>query len=233
MSGILYNQVMCEFEVFHTFDTDLPSDHGDYQHDSVKKQEYDLSGFKRISPTPKFTLSYLYVSPESAEPHFTRSVSKGGTGDGYNAFLQTHFHGNNGDDEVNSEYRQKSYDEDDDADDDVEVNSEYRETNDDGDDDNDDEVNSSYQHAPEVVEENDDHHHSYNGNDGNGFDRIQSSPQKKTKHSAKNCKIIVKGEAMCKLCKDPVSGAHSESCSFSSSPPEHKYAYIKKEKYIS
>lgn len=238
--------------MFHTSsDTDLASDpayqyHDDYQQDSGKSKEYDLSGYKRISPTPKFTLSHLYISPENAEPYFTRSVSKGsggGYGDGYSAFIEKHFQDNdddydhskvnenyrqNDDDEeveVNSEYKQRH--DSSDGDDDEEVNANYQQNNDD-DNDNHEEVKSNYHHAPKVeVVESDRHYY------GVGFDRIQSLPQKESTEHVKNCKIIVKGKAMCKLCKDPISGAHSESCSFSSAQPEHKYAFIKKEKYVS
>lgn len=251
MSGILYNQVMCDYQVFHTsddtgFTTDPVYNHhnDDYHQDNAKSKEFDLSGYKRISPIPKFTQSHLYISPENAEPHFTRSVpeSKGGYGDGYSAFIQKHFQ-DDGDDDVNSNYRQKSDDDDEDvevnsnyrqrndaSDDDDEVNSNYRQNDDDDDDDDNEEVKSNYQYAPKIeVEENNRHYY------GVGFDRIQSLPQTESKQhvNVKNCKIIAKGKAMCKLCKDPVSGAHSESCSFSSAPPEHKYAFIKKEKYIS
>lgn len=236
MSTILYNQVLCssDYVVFHTPDTGSTSDpayyhHEDYNQDAAKQKQFDLSGFKRISPTPKFTLSHLYISPENAEPHFTRSVSKSNNGydGGYSAFLQNNF--DKFDDEVNSKYRQNNYDDDEDEG----MNSEYRQKNYDDDEDEEDE-NSKYRHAPKDVEENE--HHYYNAYSGDELDRIQSLSQKEEvepKQSSKNCKIIVKGKAMCRLCKDPVSGAHSESCSFSSAPPEKKYAYIKKEKYIS
>lgn len=231
MSSILCSHVMClsDYEVVHT-SSELTSDpvyhHDDYQEDSAKQKEFDLSGFKRISPTPKFTLSHLYISPENAEPHFTRSVSKSnGYNDGYSAFVENNFQENDHDEEVNSKYRENNYD-----DDEEEVNSKFRQQNSDGDYD-DEEVNSRYRHVPEDVEGNE--HHSYNGDE---LDRIKSLPQKNEAESiqnSKNCKVIVKGKAMCTLCTDPVSGAHSESCSFSSAAPEMKYAYIEKEKYIS
>lgn len=228
---------MCssDYVVFHNSDTGSTTDpayhhhHEDYNQGDGKQNQYDLSGFKRISPTPKFTLSHSYISPENAEPHFTRSVSpsKNGYSDGYSAFLQNNFEGNDDDDgNDNSKYQQKNYDDDEDE----EVNSEYRQKNYDF-GDKDEEVNSKYRHAPKDAEDN-----GYHYDNGHEFDRIQSLSQKEEaepKQSSKNCKIIVKGKAMCRLCKDPVSGAHSESCSFSSSPPEKKYAYIKKEKYIS
>lgn len=229
---------MCssDYAVVHTSGSESTPDfadhhHENYNHEGAEQKEFDLSGFKRISPTPKFTLSHLYISPEDAEPHFTRSVSesKNGYSDGYSAFLQKNFE-NIGDDDdfVNSKYRQKN------VDDDVEdVNSGYRQTN--YDDDDEEVVNSKYRQAPKDFEENERHYFNVYQS-GDEFDRIQSLSQKKEAeptHSAKDCKIIVKGKAMCRLCKDPVSGAHSESCSFSSAPPEQKYAYIKKEKYIS
>lgn len=214
---------MCSsgYEVFHTSETGLTSDpvyhhHDDYIEESAKQKEFDLSGFKRISPTPKFTLSHLYISPEDAEPHFTRSVSqsKNGYGDGYSAFIQNNFQNNDNDEEVNVKYPQKNY---------------Y-----DGDDGDDEQVNSKYRHVPkDDGEENEHYYNTYNSDE---LDRTQSLPQKdetETKHNIKFCKIIVKDKAMCRLCKDPVSGAHSESCSFSSVPPEKKYAYIKKEEYNS
>lgn len=221
------------YEVFHTSSgpTSNPVYHyDDYHEDNAKQKEFDLSGFKRVSPTPKFTLSHLYISPESAEPYFTRSVSKsnGGHNDDYVAFLQNNFQ-ENGDDEpeaVNSKYRQN--DNEDDDDEDEEVNSKYRQKN------SDEEVKSKYRHVPKNVEGNEHHYyHSYNGDE---LDRIKSLPQKneaESKQNSKNCKVIVKGKAMCRLCKDPVSGARSESCSFSSAPPETKYAYIEKQKFIS
>lgn len=239
VSIILYNQVTCssDYEVVHTYGTGLKSDpayhHDDYNEDSANKQkEYDLSGFKRISPTPEFTLSHLYISPEDAQRHFTRSHSQSKSNyvdDGYSAFLNKNFQDNDDDHEVknhddddsdggNSKYRQKNYETDED------------------DDEEEKEVYAKYRHVP-TDGENNEHHYSYTYNDGDDeFGRIRSLPQKEeteTKKNSKNCKVIQKGKAMCRLCKDPVSGAHSESCSFSSAPPEKKYAYIKKEKYIS
>lgn len=228
ISSVLFSQVVCssDYEVYHTdgSPSDLVDNHDDYSQGGDEKKEYDLSGFKRISPTPKFTLTHLYVSPESAERHFTRSHSKNGFNDGYSTFLQNNFdHSDDHDGEANSKYQQ-----DDDEDDyDEDVNSKYQD-----DDDDDEEVNSKYQQAADDAnDENDEqnYHNSYNNEER---DRIQQKEESDLKQNPNNCKIIVKGKAMCKLCKDPVSGAHSESCSFSSTPPEEQYAYIKKEKYI-
>lgn len=227
---------MCssDYEVFHTSGTGSASDsadhyHEDYNQEGADQKQYDLSGFKRISPTPKITLSHSYISPENAERHFTRSVSeaKNGYSDGYSAFIQNDFEKNDDDDDdyVNSKYRQKN---DENDDEDVEVNSEY-------DEDEDEVVNSKYRQAPKDVEENE--HNYYNAyHRGDELDRTQSLSQKEEAEpaqSTKDCKIIVKGKAMCRLCKDPASGAHSESCTFSSALPEKKYAYIQKEKYVS
>ncbi len=237
MSSFLYNHVLCSsgYEVIHTQGTGSTSDipaynHDDYSQDDSKQKEYDLSGFKRISPTPKFTLSHLYISPEEAEPHFTRAHSQSKSNyvdDGYGEFLNKNFQDE--DDDVKSNYRNENYD-DDDSDG---GNSKYRQKDDENNDDDEEDENSKYRQAPKDEEEYE-HHSSYTYN--NDDEPIRSLPQKDetgTNGSSKNCKVIVKGKAMCKLCKDPVSGAKSESCSFSSTPPEEKYAFIKKEKYIS
>lgn len=229
MSGILYNQVMCsdysnDFEVFHTGgggaksqslypDPAYNNDDFDDEISEPKSQQkryasFDLSDFGKISSTPEFTLSHLYVSPDDADRRFTRSAlgPKNDYVDSYKSFLQKYFDKT---DEKQAEYHDE----------------------DDGND-----KSSRYRQVPKEVEQIDKEHHYDNAHNDYEYDRIKSLSQKQEaeiKQNPKNCKTVVKGEMTCSTCKDPVSGAHSESCSFSSAPADKKYAYIKQRAYNS
>lgn len=68
------------------------------------------------------------------------------------------------------------------------------------------------------------------------YDRIKllsDQQQTEIKKNPKHCKIVIKKEMKCTVCKNPETGAHSESCSFSSVPTDKKYAYIKERNYNS
>lgn len=189
----------------HNFDDDESSDSK-----SIQKRfaSFDLSDYGKVSSTPSFTLSHLYVSPDGAEPRFARSAlgPKNDYVDGYSSFLQKYFDKT---DEKQSEY----HDEDDSND-----------------------KNSKYRQVPKEVEQIDKEHHYDSVYNDNEYERIKSLSQKQEeeiKQNPKNCKVVVKGEMTCSTCKDPVSGAHSESCSFSSAPADKKYAYIKQRAYNS
>lgn len=229
MSTILYNQVMCsdysnDFEVFHTSGGGVKSQslYPDpaYNHDddfeddtearTIQKRfaSFDLSDLEQISATPEFTLSHLYVSPEEAERRFTRSAlgPKNDYVDGYSSFLSKYF------DKTDEKHSDTHDDEEDNG------------------------KNSKYRQVPKEVEQIDKEHHYDNAYNDYEYDRIKSLSQKQEaeiKQNPKNCKVVVKGEMTCSTCKDPVTGAHSESCSFSSAPADKKYAYIKQRAYNS
>lgn len=229
MSSILYNQVMCsdysnDFEVFHSSGGGAKSqslypdpayNHDDFDDDSAEAKSiqkrfalHDLSDFERISSTPEFTLSDLFVSPGDAERRFVRSAlgPKNDYVDSYSSFLSKYF-------DKNDEKQAEHHDED-------EGNGR----------------NSKYRQVPKEVEQIDKEHHYDNVYNDNEYDRIKLLSQKQEeelKQNPKNCKVVVKGEMTCSTCKDPVSGAHSESCSFSSTPADKKYAYIKQRAYNS
>lgn len=226
MSSILYGQVMCsdysnDFEVFHTSGGDAKSqslypdpayNQDDFEDGSrsVQKRfaEFDLSDFEKISSTPEFTLSHLYVSPDEGERRFTRNAlgPKNDYVDGYSSFLKKYFD--------KTDEKHADYHEDDDSDD----------------------KSSRYRQVPKEVEQIDKEHHYGNAYNDHEYDRIKLLSQKQEeeiKQNPKNCKSVVKGEMTCSTCKDPVSGAHSESCAFSSAPADKKYAYIKQRAYNS
>lgn len=227
MSSILYSQVTCsdysnDFEVFHTSGGGVKSqslypdpayNHDDFDDEapesrSIQKRlaSFDFGDVDKVSSTPEFTLSHLYVSPEEAERRFTRSAlgPKNDYVDSYSSFLQKYF-------DKTDEKRSDYHDEDNDK-------------------------NSKYKQVPKEVEQIDKEHHYDNAYNDYEYDRIKLLSQKQEeeiKQNPKNCKVVVKGEMTCSTCKDPVSGAHSESCQFSSAPADKKYAYIKQRAYNS
>lgn len=229
--SILYSQVKCsdysnEFEVFHASGGDqksqslypdpaYKSDDFDNDDDDTKtiQKRFASYDFGTVSSTPEFTLSHLYVSPEDVERRFTRSAlgPRNDYVDSYSSFLEKYFDKN-------------------------EDKQGYKQSNNDDDDDDDNEKSSKYRQVPKEVEEVDKSHHYDNAYNDNEYERIRTLSQKQEaeiKQNPKNCKVVVKGEMTCSTCKDPVSGAHSESCSFSSAPADKKYAYIKQRAYNS
>ncbi|CAH1099196.1 unnamed protein product [Psylliodes chrysocephalus] len=62
------------------------------------------------------------------------------------------------------------------------------------------------------------------------FSEQQSEELKK---NPQNCKKVDKDGSTCTVCRNPKTGANYEQCSYTSSPQEKKYAYVKEKKYDS
>lgn len=97
-----------------------------------------------------------------------------------------------------------------------------------GDDDIYGKTNDKYRQLPDVeqIEKVDHYDQAY---DDYQYDRIRSLSHKQNQESQqnpKNCKIVVKGEMKCRVCKDS-AGTHSKSCSVDSAPAKQKYEYTK------
>lgn len=101
----------------------------------------------------------------------------------------------------------------------------------DEDNDDDDEDDSEV----EQINKNDDDAES--DEHSSEYERIKELSQKQEqelKQNPKHCKVHIKKDNMrCSVCMNPETGAHSESCSYSSTPPEKKYAYTKERNYNS
>lgn len=204
-----------------TFDfLDDDDDDDDVDHRNKRQTGYDLSKFERISPEPKFTQSGVYISPADADRRYTRSPQGGYKNvytDGYQAFLDKYFSKDDEDDGTDVHKSERD-------DKPQKKNSNYRQGG------NNEDVERIDNHRPEQSG------YSDTNNNDNEYDRIKSLSQqqeKEIKQNPKHCKVVLKDDMKCSLCKNPETGAHSESCSFSSTPAEKKYAYIKERNYNS
>lgn len=185
---------------------------------------FDFSRYGLISPDPEFTKTKQYISPVDVEKRFVRSAPDYGNEytDGYKAFLEKYF-------DKSEQDRPNEYFTDD-SDGDRSDNNQHKET---------EAKSENLRRQPDDVE-----HIGGNHRDGESDDDYNSSEYERIKalskkqeteiqQNPKHCKVTVKDGMKCSLCKNPETGAHSESCSFSSTPPEKKYAYTKERNYNS
>lgn len=168
--------------------------------------EIKLEDLEQISEKPSFTQSYLYVSPKDAERRFTRSSDYD---DGYKEFLAKYFAISEKDEsnEKNSEYQAER-------------------------------PHKQHSSRYEAEEDEDDNVEEVEGTDHNSseYDRIKllsQKQEKEIKQNPKHCKTVVKDDMKCHQCKNPDTGAHSETCSFSSEPEAKKFAYTRERNYKS
>lgn len=97
---------------------------------------------------------------------------------------------------------------------------------DDDDDDEDREV--------EQINKNDDAESDEHSSEYERIKELSQKQEQELKQNPKHCKVHIKKDNMrCSVCMNPETGAHSESCSYSSMPPEKKYAYTKERNYNS
>lgn len=209
-----------------TFDflNDDDDDNAD-QRNKRQAADVDLGHFKRISAQPTFTKSEFYISPADADRRYTRSPQGGYKNvysDGYQAFLDKYFSKDDEDDGTDAapakhRSNDNGYEK---------QNSNYRQSKRGGGGGDDVEHIDRPEHSDGYSENNND----------DEYERIKTLSQqqeKEIKQNPKHCKVVVKNDMKCSLCKNPETGAHSESCSFSSTPAEKKYAYIKERNYNS
>lgn len=179
----------------------------------------DLSTYDRVPQQPAFTQTRHYIAPQDVEKRFTRSAQNHNYGnqysDGYKAFLEKYFKENNNE---GPDYESQA--------------------NGNGDESK----SSQYRQAPDDVEQIEHEHQSpknraydddYNSSEYERIKALSKEQEKEIKQNPKHCKVEVKGDMKCSICKNPETGAHSESCSFSSTPDEKKYAYVKERNYNS
>lgn len=186
--------------------------------------DFDLSRYGLISPEPEFTRTKQYISPVDVEKRFVRSAADYGNEytDGYKAFLEKYFDKSE-QDRPNEYYT-------DDSDGDRNDNNQNKEP---------EAKSGNLRHKPDDVEHiGGNHRDSESDDDYNSseYERIKALSKKQEteiKQNPKHCKVTLKDGMTCSLCKNPETGAHSESCSFSSTPPEKKYAYTKERNYNS
>lgn len=187
--------------------------------------DFDLSQYELISPEPEFTRTKQYISPVDVEKRFVRSAQEYGNEytDGYKAFLEKYFdkseqdrpneyftddsYGDRSDNSQNKEEEAKS------------GNLKRQKT---------DDVEHIGGYHRDGVSDDD-----YNSSEYERIKALSKKQETEIKQNPKHCKVTVKDGMTCSLCKNPETGAHSESCSFSSTPPEKKYAYTKERNYNS
>lgn len=186
--------------------------------------DFDLSHYGLISPEPEFTRTKQYISPVDVEKRFVRSAPDYSNEytDGYKAFLEKYF-------DKSEQDRPNEYFTDD-SDGERSDNNQSKDT---------ETKSGNLRHKPEEVEDIDGHHRDsasdddYNSSEYERIKALSKKQETEIKQNPKHCKVTVKDGMTCSLCKNPETGAHSESCSFSSTPPEKKYAYTKERNYNS
>lgn len=177
---------------------------------------FDLSHYGLISPEPEFTRTKQYISPVDVEKRFVRSAPDYGNEytDGYKAFLEKYFDKSE-QDRPNEYFTDDSERSDDDENKETEAKS------------------GNLRRKPDEVEHIGGNDDDYNSSEYERIKALSKKQETEIKQNPKHCKVTLKDGMTCSLCKNPETGAHSESCSFSSTPPEKKYAYTKERNYNS
>lgn len=199
---------------------------------------HDLRQYARIAARPSITRSAHYVSPAEAEPRFARATAadEDDYANGYKTFLDQYF--------ADSTARRPDYS-------DTETRSAAltQQQNADGDEDEDtnndafEAVPNSEQKATQDEEDEDDEQHAASPriydqkfHDAE-YERIREASKQQEKEinarNPKHCRVEYKDGMECAVCKNPKTGAHSQSCTFSSTAPSKKYAYTKERNYNS
>lgn len=166
--------------------------------------EPDLSQFDRISSHPGFTNSFSYVSPREAETRFTRAT-KGDRHDEPDSYkaFLERYF-------ADSTANRPDYG--------AERSEQLRLGHDD---------------AERIDGNSREYEDNYNDSEYERIKALSKQQEKEIKKNPKHCKVVIKDGMQCNVCKDPQTGSHSQSCSFSSTPPAKKYAYVKERNYNS
>lgn len=192
--------------------------------------------FDHIIPAESpLTASPWYISPAEVEPRLARAAANDDYTGGYSSLIDKYFaeavarHPDFSVDDrdkapKSQALRQARQNSDDDDEDDAFAAIPVTEGDHDGDDGSDGDDTSN---APVYDQQFHDHE----------YDRIREASKSQEKEivarNPKHCKVTYKDGMECSVCKDPKSGAHSQSCTFSSTAPAKKYAYTKERNYNS
>lgn len=167
--------------------------------------EPDLSHLERISTHPGFTNSFGYVSPQEAETRFTRATRPDSQHNEPDSY-KAFLERYFADSTANRpDYHS-------------ERSQQLRQANDD---------------AERIDGNSREYEDNYNDSEYDRIKALSKQQEKEIKKNPKHCKVVNKDGMQCNVCKDPTTGSHSQSCSFSSTPPAKKYAYVKERNYNS
>lgn len=149
---------------------------------------------------------------------------------GYQEFLRNyHNDGEHDNYKVKEDEEEEDIGRSDDEDNDDDDDDSSDENNSDGDESEDSESEEKY-HKPKKSSKSKGKKSKDDGSDED-YDRVKQESNKKKK--SKHCKTEKRGNMVCNVCHNPKNDESSEQCSYSSDPPDKKYAYSKGKKFNS